>query len=387
MSYAAGFGVDQLVRSVLKDQLSFSPRFGVSDAPSIQSEYERRYQLNASSFGRQLINLVGDENIALRIASEISVDIIFELHMMDNPIWNYTSGEINKTRSRRALSVPATDDLPPALLLLDANIHDVALSQRLTDNIQTADDKLERIAIIALQAMSKMDMWHGVLEDRVLSFILSSGAGAMEELIYACKPEVISSRMPNMVPLCTPASCLSISANDQVSTAGIFCFDKDGEFGVTGCYHGTGPIGTPVTVGLKRSQVKLASETQDLVFIPLGRHHNIPGLRGENGLRERPPAQSDAMRFEGATSGQVQTVVCSHDAGLNRRRPTLQLKVQTRADTNFGDSGCALIDEDDRIVGFAFEQTAYGEYPAFTDWIWAANALAALNLRPITTYL
>jgi hypothetical protein len=57
------------------------------------------------------------------------------------------------------------------------------------------------------------------------------------------------------------------------------------------------------------------------------------------------------------------------------------LKLQTDADTDQGDSGCALRDENDRVLGFAFERTAYDDYPQFTDWIWAANALRALNLR------
>jgi hypothetical protein len=75
--------------------------------------------------------------------------------------------------------------------------------------------------------------------------------------------------------------------------------------------------------------------------------------------------------------------VQSHDAGLLRRRPGVQLKVQTRPDTDRGDSGSALIDADDRVVGFAFEKTAFDDWPQFTDWIWAANALDALGLTPL----
>jgi hypothetical protein len=63
----------------------------------------------------------------------------------------------------------------------------------------------------------------------------------------------------------------------------------------------------------------------------------------------------------------------------------VQLKVQTDPDTDEGDSGSALIDEHDRVIGFAFERTDYDDYPQFTDWIWAANALRALNLRPVAS--
>ena len=68
---------------------------------------------------------------------------------------------------------------------------------------------------------------------------------------------------------------------------------------------------------------------------------------------------------------------------LLRRRPTVQLRVQTDVATDRGDSGCALIDGDDRVLAFAFERTGYDEYPQFADWIWAANALRALELTPL----
>jgi S1-C subfamily serine protease len=59
------------------------------------------------------------------------------------------------------------------------------------------------------------------------------------------------------------------------------------------------------------------------------------------------------------------------------------LRVQTGADTNTGDSGSALINQDDKVIGFAFERAAFGEKPQITDWIWAANALSALGLTPV----
>jgi hypothetical protein len=58
-------------------------------------------------------------------------------------------------------------------------------------------------------------------------------------------------------------------------------------------------------------------------------------------------------------------------------------RIQTDPDTDEGDSGSALIDEYDQVIGFAFERTDYNDYPQFTDWIWAANALRALSLTPV----
>src|SRR5438034_4607166 len=90
------------------------------------------------------------------------------------------------------------------------------------------------------------------------------------------------------------------------------------------------------------------------------------------------------FRSDGAgTKRKVTTYIKSHDAGILRNRRTLQLKVQTPADTNSGDSGSALVDQDDRVVAFGFERTGLGEFPELTDWIWAANALSALGLTPV----
>jgi hypothetical protein len=171
----------------------------------------------------------------------------------------------------------------------------------------------------------------------------------------------------------------------EISTVGVFCRDADGELGASACWHGTGPAGTPVEVAGTASVVKLASAAQDIVFIPLDAGYPVPPLRGRAGVRtQRAPSQAEQVTFDGAGSGGlVSTRVQSHDAGILRRRASVQLKVQTPADTNPGDSGAALVDGDDRIVGFGFERTGLGEYPEFTDWIWADNALAALDLSPI----
>jgi len=205
-------------------------------------------------------------------------------------------------------------------------------------------------------------------------------AGAIAELA----PTVVHTSMPRMERLCVPTPCLEITCLGATSTAGILCRDEAGTIGVTGCLHGTGPVGTDVQVGLRQAQVAAAHPVQDIVFIPLG-DFNIPELVGCAGiLADEAPGQGAPARFTGATSGAVQTSINSHDWGLNRLRATLQLKVQTGPDANPGDSGAALIDRHDRVVAFAFERTAFGERPEFTDWIWAANALSALRLTPLT---
>ncbi len=206
-------------------------------------------------------------------------------------------------------------------------------------------------------------------------------------LTQEVRPEIIATSMPTMVPLCVPRPHVVITCAEEISTAGVYCRDGDGRFGITACYHGTGPVGTEVEVGLRKYTVELADPVQDIVFIPLGDDYNIRELCGSNGVvTDRAPGQQERATFEGSTSEQeVETIISSHDAGLLRRRATVQLKLQTRPDAQRGDSGSALIDQSGKVMAFAFERTAFGEYPEFTDWIWADNAMAALGLTPYTT--
>ena len=109
-----------------------------------------------------------------------------------------------------------------------------------------------------------------------------------------------------------------------------------------------------------------------------------PPVYAAGGIRStRAPSEAEQVRFEGVGTGsRVLTRVKSHDAGILRKRATVQLKVQTPADTNTGDSGSALVDDDDRVIGFGFERTAPADFPELTDWVWAAYALAALGRVP-----
>jgi hypothetical protein len=211
----------------------------------------------------------------------------------------------------------------------------------------------------------------------------SLGPHALAELFFISRPEVVLTRRPRMIPLCVPSPHFRIERGAQVSTAGMFCRDDSGDLGVTGCYHGTGPVGTAVVIDGQSCSVKLASPVQDLVFITSGETFIASKMVGLGGvLADREPARADRVYFDGATNQQRQTRVFSADAGLLRARPTIMLKVQTDPDTDQGDSGSALLDEHDRVLGFAFERTGYEDYPQFTDWIWAANALRSLALTP-----
>lgn len=280
----------------------------------------------------------------------------------------------------RVLSLMRTAMEGPILLVLHPDVKHIEDSEPFTFAYSGMHSEL-----LARVLEKVPEPYFPSIETRILIEALGAGQNAIEDLLYLAKPKIILSRKPKMVPLCVPDPYFRIMAGAESSTAGILCRDADGEIGVTACYHGTGPVDTDVMVDLHDSYVKHADRTQDVVFIPLRQGLNLPELRGQRGvLVDRAPAEADHARFCGASSGPVQTRVQSHDAGLLRVRPTVQLKLQTPPDTNTGDSGCALLSASDEVLGFAFERTDYEDFPQFTDWIWAANALRALNLTPFS---
>lgn len=283
-----------------------------------------------------------------------------------------------RVQDMRTLLVPADTHRgkPPTLLVLDPHLAGPPL--RITDRIGIEPDGF-------LQAYARLRedgaWWHNAAGLHAL--LEQTGPGGLLSALWIAQPEVIVARKPVMMPLACPDPAHEVFAGAQRSSLGTFCRDAAGVAGFTACFHGTGPAGTAITLGGRQTVVTHANAVQDIVFAPLPDNYPFPNLLlGGGGIRRtRAPAQSDPARFCGCTSGPQATVVVSHDAGLLRTRASVQLKVQTTAVLNHGDSGSALVDENDQIMAFAFERTAIDEPIQFADWIWAANAFDALDLR------
>jgi hypothetical protein len=96
----------------------------------------------------------------------------------------------------------------------------------------------------------------------------------------------------------------------------------------------------------------------------------------------RPPVLHRPAAFAGAASGPrpKRTMITSYDMSVISPTPHSGGRVYTDPDTIRGDSGAALIDEDDHIVGFAVARTAFGARPEFSTWSWAEQVVIAHGL-------
>jgi hypothetical protein len=374
-----GLDVSALVQGVLAEGPGPGALHGIErllhgntryfEGPPVERDPYAR--LFGTQTGSAVATAVGNESKTLDALSSLSIELMLE-YITKNTAW------VRSHSKQRFLAVPGLPTRPPVLLILDPDVTEVSQSRRLTDDVQF-DTMRMAAAFDPLRPVM-----HEVVGERVAGALSEIGPEGAIELMWISQPEVVVTRLPRMVPLCAPSPHLAVHCAAKVSSVGIFCKDPEGDFGVSASYHGTGPVGTPVTVGTVASEVKHADNLQDIVFIPVAAGNLSLPVYARKGVRGRPaPSEAEPVTFDGAgTQKKVTTHIKSHDAGILQNSRTLQFRVQTPADANSGDSGSALVDQDDRVVAFGIERTGFGEFPELTHWVWAANALSALGLTP-----
>jgi hypothetical protein len=335
-------------------------------------------RLFRTEIGKVAASIVGNESQTLTQFGTIAAETLAAAMTLVSTDGSKTR-EIWAEEDTRTLVLPGdpANGKPPTLLLLDPNAPPVA--ERVTDRVVLLPRALQEA-----RARLRNDSIETSGMPQVEGLVFSSGPDALLTALWIARPEVIRVRKPEMERVSCPSPAIELRAGADRSSLGMFCRDPNGVAGFTGCYHGTGPIGTAITLGGQPTAITLANAVQDLVFAPLPAGYVVPNFAvGVAGIRRgRAPAQNDSANFDGCTSGFKVTYITSHDAGLLRTRASVQLKVQTTADLNHGDSGSALIDCNDQVIAFAFERTAINEPLQFADWIWAANAYDALGLKP-----
>lgn len=315
-----------------------------------------------SEVGKAALDIIGNEDRTLDAIQTLSVDLLSDA----------TRGHGYLDRADvRHLYVPGQPGVAPTLLILVPDFR--SSPERITADIPV--DPARRTPLRRANPRSR--------EERVRKMLLDQPE-RIEAAFDIARPEVVLARQPRMRRLCLPDPLLRVDVPGERSTGGIYCRDQAGRLGITACFHGTGPVGTLVTVGGWSGTVTLADPVQDLVFIPLPDGVSPSTARGRFPVLcdQTPSLYSDA-RFEGLTSGAKRTKITSHDTGLLRIQSGAQRRVQTLPDGNEGDSGSALVDSDNNIIGFAFESTGFGDVPQYTDWVWACNALGSLKLTAI----
>jgi hypothetical protein len=204
-------------------------------------------------------------------------------------------------------------------------------------------------------------------------------------LVIAPPPAEAPTGGPGAAPFCAPSPALAVTIDGEprpVATAGVIGTDDAGRLLVTTARHVVDAAvaasakimvgGAPATI------VGPSHELTDSCVLAVA-CQGVPGA-GTAGPLHRPPVLYMPATFAGAASGAKQTRIISFDISVVSPTPFSGGRVYTDPDTIPGDSGAALVDSDDHIVGFAVGRTAFGAPLEFSTWSWAEQVLAAHGL-------
>ena len=179
-----------------------------------------------------------------------------------------------------------------------------------------------------------------------------------------------------------PALPVTISGNpNAVATAGVIGADEAGRTLVITARHAVTAASakaTRILIGGAVAIVVGCDELTDSCLLSVT--HPAGAGAGRAGLLRFAPAEHRPATFDGAASGHKETRIRGYDLSVLDPSPYLSSKVYTDPDTVPGDSGTALIDSEDHIIGFAVSRTAFGAPLEFSTWSWAEQVLAAHGL-------
>jgi hypothetical protein len=215
--------------------------------------------------------------------------------------------------------------------------------------------------------------------------LIAIGGMAAVEAAFGSRPQafsVVVSGGAAPVPTAAPSPSWKITEpmGSVDSTAGVAVLDKTRRSGVTAALHAIGAASS-VTVNGSPGTVVATSALTDSCFIETTQTPgNFPGNRGP--LVNILPRGNQSATFDGVTSGLQKTNIDGWDRGLPYITTFNQLHNYTPPITNTGDSGAALVTDDDFVSGFAFERSPpVGAVVEFSSWVWAHAVYERLSLE------
>ncbi len=212
-----------------------------------------------------------------------------------------------------------------------------------------------------------------------------------EAVIEAIKVQefglMVSAPLPRQYTALLPAPALGVAhrIEPSICTIGVIAKDANGREGATTALHSLDPNNNNVFVkslpGVIKPQDKDTITDSCFIEIPGVLASHLPPSRYLSGpLRGVPPATNAQVSFERENVGSINTQVVGWSLDIPLAvAPWKQLEVWTDPITIPSDSGTALIDSNDYVVGFAYYTT--GADSGYSVWIWAESVFDAHTLQ------
>ena len=215
-------------------------------------------------------------------------------------------------------------------------------------------------------------------------------AESAQELAASSSFGVAIVNAPREVPTCSlsPAVSLQSASNDPVATLGSFFIDAGtvDTCLATTANHALGRRSRTLKIDGATLEVVRRHNRSDSCLVRV--HKSVLDGRQQNGLSgplHSTPSLYTYATFDGAASGVTRTRITSFDTAIVDPQPDEMCRVYTDADTARGDSGAALVDENDFIVGFAWRRSRYDARVQFSSWVWAEQVYLAHHLPSISS--
>jgi hypothetical protein len=213
---------------------------------------------------------------------------------------------------------------------------------------------------------------------------------AIRELAHAWEfiPSIAMPPVPRRLTSGTPSPAIQTIWSTGSASVGVWGHSHGVPVATTAA-HGLGGASTLQILGTA-CPVKQVDLVQDAATIDVSalRTPNISTVIGP--LSGIAPAGGAAHSFEGASSKAVSDVVIGWDVTIPWTPSSMrvQSRVYTGCCTTVGDSGAALINSNNRVVGFAQFSVAgatkkfahQSSYPGFAAWVWADSVYSALSI-------
>jgi hypothetical protein len=197
-------------------------------------------------------------------------------------------------------------------------------------------------------------------------------------------------RAPEQMETCSlsPAVAVIDDDNEVLATLGTVLHTRKFGWIATTADHAVPQNATSVKVGNSSLRVMRRHKESDSCLLEIApalfKEHEQKGLGGP--LRGLPPMQYAPVTFFGGSSMHALTRIHGYDTSIIDPQADEMSKIYTDADTAPGDSGAALIDSQDKILGFSLRRSRYDAPIRFSVWVWAEQVYMAHSLFPYHDY-
>lgn len=209
-------------------------------------------------------------------------------------------------------------------------------------------------------------------------------SGSIDEVARSREFGIAIARAPAEISTfsVSPALAIKDARQESVSTIGVIAKRDSGIVVATTANHAVSESSQRLTINRSSFGIIGRHPASDscLLAVPDDIADGLRQYGAAGPLRGVPPTPYSLAQYDGATTGSNSPTVMAFDLSVIDPQMDELSKIYTSPDTAPGDSGAALVDSDDRIIGFAYRRSRFDAQMQFSAWVWAEQVCIAHGL-------